>query len=609
MVPGGTEALTVAVADADAERRDRTARRLAAADDGIGTGDDPPDCVVAEPDALDRADAPDGVPVLLFTDADPGDFAARAFRADVADYVPRTDGYDALAERVRAAVAAADDDGGRIRALAAFTSDLHGCETAAEALDLAADAARDVLAFDRCTLAVERDGYLEVAEERGGDHGAHMRMPADEGIAGETYGAGEPLLFDSLREHPATDADEPGAIVSVPVGDHGVFQAVADERAGFDERDLEVARLLCDHLAEALTRIGRERDLAEQEAFTRRVVDALPDPLYILDSELRFETFNDALVTATGYDPDELHERSALDLLPEDERGRIREGLAALPDDGEGFRTEVPVRTADGDTVPFQLNTTRVERDGEPLLVGVARDVSERERRERELERQNERLDEFAGVVSHDLRTPLNVAAGRLRLAAETGDHEHLDAVGAALDRMESLIEDALTLARDGRAVETPEPVEFGEIARAAWRDVAGDDAEAAFENVDTVVSADAPRLRRALENVMRNAVEHGSAGTPSVRVGVERGDGTATLFVADDGPGVPEREREKAVRSGYTTAEDGTGLGLGIVRRIADAHGWALALAESDAGGLRVELRDVTLPDAEPVAADPFRR
>mgnify|MGYP002760818753 FL=1 len=99
------------------------------------------------------------------------------------------------------------------------------------------------------------------------------------------------------------------------------------------------------------------------------------------------------------------------------------------------------------------------------------------------------------------------------------------------------------------------------------------------------VVDGDAKRLRQLLENLLRNAVEHGSS---PVTVLIGRYDDG--FYVADDGPGIDEARREAVFDPGYTTADDGTGFGLTIVKRIADAHGWDVNVTGSDAGGVRFE-------------------
>jgi signal transduction histidine kinase len=216
--------------------------------------------------------------------------------------------------------------------------------------------------------------------------------------------------------------------------------------------------------------------------------------------------------------------------------------------------------------------------------------------RRRELKRQNERLETFAGVVSHDLRNPLSVARGFLELARD-GDAEALDRVEEALDRMESLIESLLALARAGEAIGELEQVDLGTAAEAAWRNV---DTGAATLSVETdaTVQADAGRLEQLFENLFRNSVEHGSESSGSQDDSTPAGAGvsvairstSAGFAVDDDGSGISESEREDVFEYGYTSDTEGTGLGLAIVRQIAEAHGWTVSAGESPEGGARFE-------------------
>jgi len=101
----------------------------------------------------------------------------------------------------------------------------------------------------------------------------------------------------------------------------------------------------------------------------------------------------------------------------------------------------------------------------------------------------------------------------------------------------------------------------------------------------EVTVRADRSRLRQLLANLFRNAVKH--AGDDAV---VTVGPLEGGFYVADDGPGIPEGEREDVFAAGYTTSDTGTGFGLSIVQDIATAHDWTVAVAESDAGGARFE-------------------
>ena len=215
--------------------------------------------------------------------------------------------------------------------------------------------------------------------------------------------------------------------------------------------------------------------------------------------------------------------------------------------------------------------------------------------REEQLARKNRRLDQFASIVSHDLRNPLNVAAGRIELArTDPDDDDHLSAAVAAIDRMERLIDDVLALAREGKTVDETEPVEIAPLARTCWESVHTGGAGLRVET-DRTVRADERRLRQVFENLFRNAVEHGGEDV-TVTVGSLADGG---FYVEDDGPGLPADSREAVFEPGYSTATDGTGFGLNIVREIVQAHGWEIEAREAAGGGARFEITGVDAADA----------
>jgi len=246
--------------------------------------------------------------------------------------------------------------------------------------------------------------------------------------------------------------------------------------------------------------------------------------------------------------------------------------------------------------------------------VFLVTDVTEEHRRQRELERQNEQLEEFASIVSHDLRNPLTVARGRAELLADEAgeDDENVAPLTRALERMDAIIDDVLTLAREGQAVVETDVLTVDEVARAAWASV--DTGDATLDAATSMtVEADRSRLIRVFENLFRNAVEHGSpspsgdGAEPAVAVRVvaiegPEDAGPVGFAVEDDGPGIPPDERDDVFESGYSDSRDGTGFGLSIVRRIVEAHGWSVRAIESESGGARFEITGVA---SEPQAVD----
>jgi signal transduction histidine kinase len=261
-----------------------------------------------------------------------------------------------------------------------------------------------------------------------------------------------------------------------------------------------------------------------------------------------------------------------------DPRGssRIR-SFVAVPLGDHGVLTAVSPAVAAYDEADLEgLNVLAAN-------VEVALERAERERqlaeRERELSRKNDRLESFTELVTHDLRGPLTVAQGHLELAAADCDHDSLAEIDRALDRMTSLIHEVLTLSRQGETVGTTETVPLARAARDAWETVDTADADLSVEASGTV-DAHPERLRTLFENLFRNGVDHGGQ---AVEVQVEDLPDADGFAVADDGSGVPEAARGDLFERGFTTHEDGTGLGLDIVESIVQAHGWTIQLDHGD--------------------------
>jgi PAS domain S-box-containing protein len=256
-----------------------------------------------------------------------------------------------------------------------------------------------------------------------------------------------------------------------------------------------------------------------------------------------------------------------------------------------------------GERIPTETTTTYVQIDDAPYHIGTITDITESKAHEEQLQREIERLDKFASIVSHDLRNPLNVAQGHLELIESECDSDHISPVRDALGRMNDIITDTLTLARQGRIVDETEPVSLREIAEKSWQNAETDSARLDIVD-DPTIRADPQRLRSILENLFRNAAEHGSTSPRSETHGdsaehagdvtVHVGSMDEGFYVADDGPGIPEADRESVFEAGYSTADGSSGFGLTIVREIAAAHGWEVRITDSADGGARFEFTGV---------------
>jgi PAS domain S-box-containing protein len=377
----------------------------------------------------------------------------------------------------------------RITALHDIAADLQHCGTATAVCERTIDAADDVLQFDQCAIMLRSGERLPIEASSDGLDAAEIEsLGVTEGLAGQCFQEGTASVVPDVREDPVARPKGPfRSVLSVPVGERGVFQAVSAEADQFDDDDLELTELLVTHTATALARLDREAALEQQ-----------------------------------------------------------------------------------------------TER----------------------LQSQNERLDRFASIVSHDLRNPLEVARGHLELVES--DDEHLDRVATMHERMDDLLGDLLTLAREGDRVADLEPIDLASVADRCWHSVETDGA--ALDVTGTLsFAADSSGLRQLLENLYRNAVEHGSTSPRShaPEDAVEHGSESVTIrvgpledgfFVEDDGPGIAPEIRDRIFDPGFSTDDDGTGYGLSIVSEIADAHGWRVSATESDSGGARFEIGSVTV-------------
>ncbi|QLH79426.1 PAS domain S-box protein [Halosimplex rubrum] len=364
-----------------------------------------------------------------------------------------------------------------------------------------------------------------------------------------------------------------------------------------------------------------ERDRAsERDRGAKRRLDALfadtPDPVIeyaFVDGRPVVESVNRAFIETFGYDRAVAVGEPLNDLVvPEgkrDEAASLDERVHA----GERLHVQIERETTDGSR-EFLFRNIPVESGERAVGYAVYVDITDQKERERRLREQNDRLDEFAGVIGHDLRNPMGAVKHRIEMARRTGDDRHLDDALSALDRMDELLRDLLRTARRGEKLGETEPVSLAEVARTAWDHIATGESSLVVAEDATVV-ADRGRLTQLLENLFINAVEHGATspasqaldegnerdvasderGAVEVRVGVG-GDGC--VVVEDDGRGIPAADRGEVFASGFSTATDGTGYGLAIVRQVARAHGWEAAVTESDEGGARFEFRGVEFAD-----------
>lgn len=274
----------------------------------------------------------------------------------------------------------------------------------------------------------------------------------------------------------------------------------------------------------------------------------------------------------------------------EDYRAAVKQWVAEAAD-GEYVEYEADHPTEDGGKATVKGNFRPVtDEDGTASRIIVsAKDVTQRRRRERELKRRNEQFDEFASFVSHDLQSPVSTVQGRLELALQTGEMEHVEKAAEAIDRVDELRDDLVTTLRTGEIVSGTERIELESVLDDVWTAVDPPQTASVTVEEGTQIEADTDALQRMLENLVGNSIEHGPDD-----VAIQIGEFDSGFYYEDSGPGIDPELRDRIFTPGFSTknGEEGIGMGMASVRQIVLAHGWAIHIKDGeDLDGVRFEI------------------
>lgn len=540
------------------------------------------------------------------------------------------------------------------------TNELYASNSVDGTLETIRDAAVEILGFDWCILAEASDSEFVVRKTSEGSPLSVGDRPLDttEGAAGTAYQSRESMLVADTDQSRISKPTHEFIIssITIPVGSWGVFQALSTSAEAFDSRDLQLAETLVAPLATAIERFQQEQQLRESKTAQQRQRRQI-EALHAVATEMKTAKTCDEVYEMTI---EAVEEILSFDICIIDEReGDVLVPKAVGSDMSiEDYYEETPIRSSEylgsvtyqqketfiidnlheagyvpaqstyrscisvplGDWGLFQVASSEVavfdDTDRRIVELLTEHTVAAVERIEREqtleqhaaeLERTNERLEQFASIVSHDLQNPLNVAMGYTDQTLVTGDIEYVGHISDALERMESIINDVLALAKQGNAVGEMTEMSLDEIVHDSWRQVPTEDASLTVAD-DVHIKGDPGRLAQLFENLFKNSVEHSSTSSrpgaddsveqsstgnrPGADDSVEHADPDVVievgvladadgLYIEDDGPGIDEEHRDRIFEHGYTDSENGTGFGLSIVRQIVQAHGWEISVTD----------------------------
>jgi PAS domain S-box-containing protein len=514
------------------------------------------------------------LPFILFTGKGSEEIASQAISAGVTDYLQKnggTDTYTILANRIKNAV-----EQYRVERTARKTE---------RRLHAITDSAADVI------VNIGRDGVIRFVN------------PAVEDVFGYTPDEVEGKSLSTLIPEELWDDQRDALARYLETGTRSVnwdaIEVYGRHKDGseiplsvsYSEFTLDGEVYFTGIIRDISERVRLEQQLEKGERQLHELGDQLQEIVWVTDPTRehllyvnpRYEEVWGRSIQSLFDDP-----MSFVEAVHPDDRERVKTLLDERPSVAYDIEyrivhPEVGTRWVRDRSIPVPNGSGTVER-----IIGIAEDITQRKEYEHRIERQLTQSTEFAGVLSHDLSTPLSTAQGRIQLAQETGDMDHLTVAARAVRRIEEIVNEVSRIMQEEAFVDDLTELDIESMVREVWAEI--DTADASLTIADTAtIQADRSAFKRLLENLFKNAIEHGGPSV-NVRVGtLNRG-----LFIEDDGPGIPKEAREDIFVPGFTTKEEGQGLGLASVSQIVQGHNWKIQVGETKGEGVRFEVLGV---------------
>jgi PAS domain S-box-containing protein len=350
------------------------------------------------------------------------------------------------------------------------------------------------------------------------------------------------------------------------------------------------------------------REAIDKELRTRTVMENVGDGIITINARGVIESFNRAASAIFGYATEEAVGANITRLMPERMRGAHNAGMKRYLDGGAPTvvgknNVELEGLRKDGSTFALQLSIRALHVEGQPLFVGIVRDVTEQKRAEMELRQAMEQVqvasaakDIFVANMSHELRTPMNAVLGMAHLLSTTGlsqeQGRYLEMIRASGQSLLGILNDILDYSKMSAGKIELHPVRFrlDEVLHALATIMSVSVGDKNLElcigvepDVPRMLFGDALRLQQILVNLAGNAIKFTAQGEVSVLVERAGGDGAALVLrftVRDTGIGMSEEQLARLF-SPFTQADvsttrrfGGTGLGLTISKGLIELLG-----------------------------------
>lgn len=337
---------------------------------------------------------------------------------------------------------------------------------------------------------------------------------------------------------------------------------------------------------------NKRQELRYEQKILNQAINGMKDIFYVMETSgeiIRLNKSGEKFINRIINQP-LVDNPNLFDVFPNDQKCQIKKSISTVKN---GNHTRINLTSYDNQNNKIELeikHSPLQDSQGNVLrIVGIARDVTEENEYKRTLKNKNKKLDKFAKIISHDIRNPLSIARGHLNLyIEENGTHQNLEKTQKSINRIETILDDILEIAKTTDEKINKEKVNIQSIIQDCWENI---DRKNSNLTIDTTkeISLNKKLASRLFENMFKNSIKHGGDDV-EIKIGsLENG-----FYIEDNGKGIPKEKRSKIFNLNYTTSETGEGLGLTIVKYVCDSHNWDIIVTESSTGGARFEITNI---------------
>lgn len=329
--------------------------------------------------------------------------------------------------------------------------------------------------------------------------------------------------------------------------------------------------------------------LRESEERYRELIEKMLEGMVVEDTTGCLTFANPRAAEMLGCSQEELIGKHWSDLVPSDEKGRIHEEIARRPR-GISSTYETILQRKDGQGIPVIVNATPLFSSEKTFrgVLAVFTDITDRKKAEEELRKQKEELSHFARAMSHDLRNSLHGIQGYAKLVEKKYDQSYPEKITNYVNKMNDLLHRSVELADAGLLVDKTDSIDLTRLVRNVADSIIPAGIDFTLDPLPTIVG-DRVKVVQIFQNLFENAVRHGKPDRIQVTYNDSR-DGFH-IHIMNDGEPIPSdyRSDRSIFQLDFGAQKKGRGIGMTIISRLVEAHGWQIFLEPDNETTFRI--------------------